>query len=203
MPAQERYPLSGRDPTTPPAGCRKIPRRGTPQTPPPLLRSNRKKEHPAGGDQNSLRGKIRWTPLPTLPPRGEALAAPEGAAFCGGSRKIPNERNFSVTSPPAAAGKQIARAPSGAARHLPIGEAVCRLDKRKKEGPWGPFSCKGPQTPQIRLKYGAFRWLRPAAKGAAFGIRHLLEKVDENFAWAAVRRAKTLLTLRRRRVKFV
>ena len=23
-----------------------------------------------------------------------------------------------------------------------------------------------------------------AAKGAAFGIRHLLEKVDENFAWA-------------------
>ncbi len=26
-----------------------------------------------------------------------------------------------------------------------------------------------------------------AAKGAAFGIRHLLKKVDENFAWAQPR----------------
>ena len=26
-----------------------------------------------------------------------------------------------------------------------------------------------------------------AAKGAAFGIRHLLKKVDENFAWAKPR----------------
>ena len=26
-----------------------------------------------------------------------------------------------------------------------------------------------------------------AAKGAAFGIRHLLKKVDENFAWAKTR----------------
>ena len=26
-----------------------------------------------------------------------------------------------------------------------------------------------------------------AAKGAAFGIRHLLEKVDENFTWAKPR----------------
>ncbi len=30
-----------------------------------------------------------------------------------------------------------------------------------------------------------FRHLRMAAKGAAFGIRHLLEKVDENFTMAA------------------
>ena len=32
-----------------------------------------------------------------------------------------------------------------------------------------------------------------AAKGAAFGIRHLLEKVDENFTCAALRWTKTLL----------
>ena len=34
--------LSGRDPTTPPAGCRKTPEGGTPQTPPPPNSSNRK-----------------------------------------------------------------------------------------------------------------------------------------------------------------
>ena len=33
----------------------------------------------------------------------------------------------------------------------------------------------------MRLKHGAFRHLRMAAKGAALGIRHLLKKVDENF----------------------
>src|SRR5699024_8798752 len=33
--AQERYPLSGRDPTTPPAGCREMLRRGNPSNPAP------------------------------------------------------------------------------------------------------------------------------------------------------------------------
>ena len=33
----------------------------------------------------------------------------------------------------------------------------------------------------MRLKHGAFRHLRMAAKGAALGTRHLLKKVDENF----------------------
>ena len=34
----------------------------------------------------------------------------------------------------------------------------------------------------MRLKHGAFRHLRMAAKGSVFGIRHLLKKVDENFS---------------------
>ena len=33
----------------------------------------------------------------------------------------------------------------------------------------------------MRLKHGAFRHLRMAAKGSAFGIRRLLEKAGENF----------------------
>ena len=33
----------------------------------------------------------------------------------------------------------------------------------------------------MRLKHGAFRHLRMAAKGAALGTRHLLKPVDENF----------------------
>ena len=33
----------------------------------------------------------------------------------------------------------------------------------------------------MRLKHGAFRHLRMAAKGAALGTCHLLKKVDENF----------------------
>ena len=33
----------------------------------------------------------------------------------------------------------------------------------------------------MRLKHGAFRHLRMAAKGAALGTRRLLKKVDENF----------------------
>ena len=40
-----------------------------------------------------------------------------------------------------------------------------------------------------------------AAKGAAFGIRHLLKKVDENFTYAAVQRAKTLLGQTRGQVR--
>ena len=38
----------------------------------------------------------------------------------------------------------------------------------------------------MRLKHGAFRHLRMAAKGAALGTRHLLKKVDENFEMDAV-----------------
>ena len=60
--------LSGRDPTTPPAGCREIPRRGNPSS---------RGSQPAGMPEN------------------------------------PKRRNFSVTSPPAAAGNRLARAPSG------------------------------------------------------------------------------------------
>ena len=33
----------------------------------------------------------------------------------------------------------------------------------------------------MRLKHGAFRHLRMAAKGAALGTRRLLKKVGENF----------------------
>ena len=38
-----------------------------------------------------------------------------------------------------------------------------------------------PPDPQMRLKHGAFRHLRMAAKGAALGTRRLLKKADENF----------------------
>ena len=52
---------------------------------------------------------------------------------------------------------------------------------QKREALEGFSLAKSPQTPQMRLKHGAFRHLRMAAKGAALGTRHLLEKVDENF----------------------
>ena len=54
-----------------------------------------------------------------------------------------------------------------------------RVQKREVLG--GFSLAKSPQTPQMRLKHGAFRHLRMAAKGAALGTRRLLKPVDENF----------------------
>ena len=56
----------------------------------------------------------------------------------------------------------------------------------------GLFSCKSPllsnpkvgfdnSPPQGAFTARTFRSLRRASKGSAFGIRHLLKKVDENF----------------------
>ena len=46
----------------------------------------------------------------------------------------------------------------------------------------GAFLLQRPPNPQMRLKYGAFRHLRMAAKGRRpLDSRHLLKKVDENF----------------------
>ena len=73
--------------------------------------------------------------------------------------------------------------------HLPIGEAAHRLAKVQKRGALGAFLLQRPPNPQMRLKYGAFRWLRPAAKGSALRTRHLLKKVDENFLIAGGRAA--------------
>ena len=114
---------------------------------------------------------------------------PVGAGPDNPSGRMPeNTRRGTPPKPPEGAGKQIARAPSGpCGATSPSGRPFPAWEKWNWEGPWGPFSCKGPQTLQIRLKYGVFRHLRMAAKGAAFGIRHLLKKVDENFAYEALR----------------
>ena len=77
--------------------------------------------------------------------------------------------------------------------HLPIGEADSRLGKVKLGGALGAFLLQRPPNPQMRLKDKAFRHLRMAAKGAALGSRRLLKKAGENFAYATVQRAKTLL----------
>ena len=85
------------------------------------------------------------------------------------------------------------RAPTGASRHLPHGEATAARRVRKREALGGFSLAKSPQTPQMRLKHGAFRHLRMAAKGAALGSRHLLEKVDENFWNAPQAKARAAL----------
>ena len=86
MPAQERYPLSGRDPTTPPAGCRKIPRRGNPSNPVPATAQQPKEKASGLRGSKFPAGGNKVDPSPYPPPEGEALAVPESAAFCGESR---------------------------------------------------------------------------------------------------------------------
>ena len=54
-----------------------------------------------------------------------------------------------------------------------------RVQKREALG--GFSLAKSPQTPQMRLKHGAFRHLRMAAKGSALRTRRLLKKAGENF----------------------
>ena len=73
MPAQESDPPVGAGPDNPSGRMPEDSKEGKPLEPHPLRRAaTERKSIRLGGDQNSLRGEIRWTPLPTLPPRGEA-----------------------------------------------------------------------------------------------------------------------------------
>ena len=86
-------------------------------------RSGCKSGTTAPGVQGAGRGPRRPPPYP--PPEGEAgrgrcprkkvtrLSGRDPTTPPAGCRKIPNERNFSVPSPSAAAGNRLARAPSG------------------------------------------------------------------------------------------
>ena len=126
-------------------GAGRGPRRPPPYPPPEgeagRGRCPRKKGTPCrGGTRQPLRrdaGKFQGGGTP-----------PPGGANPPECRKIPKEETFQLPAHRRPPGNTKLGPPLAPAGPPPHRGGPHRLAGRKKEGPWGPFSCKGPQTPK-------------------------------------------------------